>query len=120
MPPNQVKWFTATTPGTLRTLFTYDAGSRYVSPASWWTEMRVFDVALSRIAVSALGSDRTAQTRKIDSAIESVVKRLRSGWRKRFRMIRRPYVNAGLRRSRALLCGGGSRGRRTRPRVGRA
>jgi hypothetical protein len=50
MPPNQVKWFTATTPGTLRTLFTYDAGSRYVSPASWWTEMRVFDVALSRIA----------------------------------------------------------------------
>src|SRR5262245_19850027 len=60
--------------------------------------MRTFDAACSRMASSADGRVRTAQTRKIDSAIDSVVRRLRRGWRTRLRTTRPGYVMGGSRR----------------------
>src|SRR4029453_5706037 len=54
--------------------------------------MRTLDAACSRMASSAEGSVRTAHTRKIDSAIDSVVSRLRNGWRTRLRRTRPGYV----------------------------
>ena len=78
-------------------------GSQYVSPALWCTEMRTFDAARSRMRVErARGSVSTAQTRKIESAIESIVKTARSGWRKRFRQDEPRVGHAGARRRAAV------------------
>src|SRR5262245_45175364 len=102
-----------------RTLARYAYGSQYVRPALWWTEMRVSDVARSRIALSVPGSVSTAQTRKIESAIDSVVRVVRSGCRLKLHHTKRAHVIARLRHRSAPPCRAARSGRRSAPRADR-
>ena len=80
---------TAATCGRLRILARNAYGSQYVSPALWCTVIRTSEDQCAKTASRAPGSVSTAQTRKIESAIESVVSTVRSGWRQRLRRMRR-------------------------------